>query len=67
MLLLFAGTWKQYSKKATPQLKIMIPNNVSLLNHAYSVSFRCPYHANVMKILEQISSPIVSNALIKKM
>src|SRR5215472_4839450 len=49
----FAGTWKQYSKKAMPQLTRITFHSASLRN------FRCPYHAIVMKTLEIVSNSIV--------
>src|SRR3981081_635082 len=48
-----AGTWKQYSKKAIPQLTMITFQRASLRN------FRWPYHAIVMKILEMVSNSIV--------
>src|ERR1700730_3044554 len=48
----FAGTWKQYSKKAIPQLTKITFHKASLRY------FKCPYQANVMKILETVSSSI---------
>ena len=48
-----AGTVKQYSKNAIPQL----------INTAFQsvidVSFKCQYQANVMKIFDTMSKPIV--------
>src|SRR5664279_57175 len=45
-----AGTAKQYSKKAMPQL-------ARITSHSgRSVNLRCPYQANVMKTLEHRSS-----------
>src|SRR5712664_5032565 len=49
----FAGTWKQYSKKAIPQLTMIAFHRASLRN------FRWPYHAKVMKMLETVSNRIV--------
>src|SRR5260221_4945117 len=49
----FAGTWKQYSKKAMPQLARMTFQSASLRY------LRWPYHANVMKMFEMVSSKIV--------
>src|SRR2546430_9250474 len=46
----FAGTWKQYSKKAMPQLTTITFHSASLRNR------KCPYHATVMKIFEIVSS-----------
>jgi len=49
----FAGTWKQYSKNAIPQLIMITFQRASLRN------FRWPYHAKVMKMFEMVSSRIV--------
>src|SRR5882762_5336029 len=49
----FAGTWKQYSKKAIPQLARTTFQSASLRN------FKWPYHAKVMKILDTMSNRIV--------
>src|SRR3954464_8648971 len=48
-----AGTWKEYSKKAIPQLM-----SVTFHNGTFWY-LRCPYHANVMKMLEIRSRTIV--------
>ena len=46
----FAGTWMRYSKNAMHQL-IM-----AAINHGLSLrSFKWPYHAKVMKMLDAIS------------
>src|SRR5271154_525911 len=47
-----AGIMKTYSKKAMPQLARMTSQSGELLNFG----FRLPYHANVMKMFEQVSS-----------
>jgi hypothetical protein len=57
--ILFAGTWKQYSKKAIPQLIIIIENSPNLLNAGISANLRCPYHAKVMKVLDKTNNRIV--------
>ena len=49
----FAGTWKQYSKKAIPQLTTITFQSASLRN------FKWPYHAMVMKMFEMVSNRIV--------
>src|SRR5260221_1295485 len=49
----FAGTWKQYSKKAMPQLMAITFQSATLRN------FKWPYHANVIKILETVRRRIV--------
>src|SRR5947209_1435988 len=48
----FAGTCRQYSKKAIPQLT-KITSQIGR-----SLYLRWPYHAMVIKMLEQIRSPI---------
>src|ERR1700688_3812911 len=48
-----AGTWKQYSKKAMPQLARMTFQSASLRY------FRWPYQAKVIKIFEMVSRRIV--------
>src|SRR6476620_9789306 len=48
-----AGTWKQYSKKAMPQLIIVTFHNGTFWY------LRCPYHAKVIKILEISSRRMV--------
>src|ERR1700676_1280517 len=48
-----AGTWKQYSKKAMPQLARMTFQSASLR------FFRWPYHAKVINIFEIVSKRIV--------
>lgn len=49
----FAGTCKQYSKKAIPQLITMTKNN------GEDLYFKCPYHAKVIKIFEQTNKKMV--------
>lgn len=47
----FAGTWRQYSKKAIPQLaRITIHSGLSLKR-------RCPYQAVFIKAFDRIKSP----------
>jgi hypothetical protein len=49
-----AGTWKQYSKKAIPQL-------MSVTFHSCTFwYFKWPYHAKVIKILERIKNTMVN-------
>src|SRR5688500_4068441 len=51
-----AGTWKQYSKNAMPQLR----NTTIQSGAAFSRSeAMCPYQAKVMKTFETISSSAV--------
>ena len=55
-----AGTWKQYSNRAIPQLSRMmdsIPKR-SILD----LKAICPYQANVIKVLERISRAMVARA-----
>lgn len=54
----FAGTWKQYSKKAIPQLIKMTPMSGRLENQDISLSRKCPYQASVIKMLEMTSIPM---------
>ena len=51
-----AGTMKQYSISAMPQLKRMTKGSDSLLNQAVLCSFMWLYHAKVIKTLEQINN-----------
>src|SRR5437667_4892258 len=44
-----AGTWNRYSKKARAQLAAIAIQSGACL------TFRCPYHASVMKIFEMMS------------
>lgn len=60
---LFAGTCAQYSKNAINQL-ITITPNIPQLDRSFGVpNFRCPYQANVIKLLDKINSKIVDNPL----
>lgn len=61
-----AGTWKQYSNSAIPQLKSITPINEILLNHGYWTSFKCPYQASVINMLEHRSNPTVISGFIWK-
>lgn len=63
--ILFAGTWKQYSKNAMPQLMRMTIINGSALNFPKPCIFRWPYHARVMKMLEITRSAIVYTPVIR--
>src|SRR5271168_3915277 len=49
----FAGTWKQYSKKAIPQLTRMTFQSAEVRY------FKWPYQANVMKMFEMVSRTMV--------
>src|SRR5579863_1404837 len=57
----FAGTWKQYSKKAMPQLARMTFHSASLRY------LRWPYQAKVIKIFETVSRTIVSTGDVSAM
>src|SRR5579864_6785396 len=48
-----AGTWKQYSKNAMPQLMMITFHRATLRN------FKCPYQANVMNMFEMVRRRIV--------
>src|SRR5579864_8436727 len=48
-----AGTWKQYSKNAMPQLVMITFHRATLRN------FKCPYQANVMNMFEMVRRRIV--------
>lgn len=47
--ILLAGTWKQYSKKAIPQLTRIT------IQRADDLNFRCPYQANVINTFEIVN------------
>lgn len=51
----FAGTWRQYSKNAIPQLTMIANSKFELVN------FRCPYQANVIKTLAISNKNIANN------
>src|SRR5579864_3186322 len=57
----FAGTWKQYSKKAMPQLARITFQSASLRY------LRWPYQAKVIKIFETVSRTIVSTGDVSAM
>ena len=59
-----AGTWAQYSKKASPQEKRMTRIRGQLVEIFISWSFRWPYHANVMNMLESTNRRTVPIAFI---
>lgn len=62
--ILLAGTWKKYSKRAIPQLIRITTTSGRAWNHEYSFSFRWPYHAKVINMLERTSRAIVSKIFI---
>ena len=54
-----AGTWKQYSASAIPQLIRIMAINGSDWNHFMDTNFKCPYHAKVIKTFDSMSSKTV--------
>ena len=54
-----AGTWKQYSKRATPQLMRM--TSMRLKRSRRDLKAICPYQASVMKALEMTSNATVAS------
>ena len=62
--ILLAGTCAQYSKKATAHENMMTRIRGQPEEIFISWSLRCPYQANVMKMLEVIRRRIVQTALI---
>lgn len=64
--ILFAGIWSEYSKSARNQDPSIITYNGMLENCLIPSSFKCPYQANVINILEATSNKIVYNAFIRK-
>ena len=63
---LFAGTWAQYSKKASPQENSMTRMSGQEVEIFISWSFRCPYQAKVIKMFDTIRSSIVQKPCILK-
>ena len=57
--ILLAGTWKQYSKKAIPQLIIIT------FQSGESLNFKWPYQAKVINVFEMIRRNMVLNIRIK--
>ena len=53
-----AGTWKQYSKRAIPQLSRMM--KIRLKRSSRDLKAICPYQASVMKALEMTSRAMVA-------
>jgi hypothetical protein len=53
-----AGTWKQYSKKASPQLNNTISQRAAWCPFLPK-NLRCPYQAMVIKAFDRNSKPIV--------
>ena len=60
----FAGTWQQYSKKAIPHEKAMMPMSGHDFVTPLCCKERCPYQASVIKILLRIRSKMVYNPFI---
>ena len=56
---LLAGTWAQYSKNASPQENSITRMRGQEVEIFISWSFRCPYQAKVIKMLDTIKSSIV--------
>lgn len=54
-----AGTCKQYSKNAMPQLIKITVNSPHLAQTGLSLKRRCPYQAKVMNVLLNTSRPMV--------
>jgi len=59
-----AGTWKQYSKNAIPQLIRITANKPRFLSELISLNFRWPYHAKVINVFDSIKSPMVESPFI---
>jgi hypothetical protein len=55
----FAGTWKEYSNNAIPQLIKIIATRLKFLNQFIWPNFRCPYQAKVIKVLDTMRSKTV--------
>ena len=60
----FAGTWQQYSNRAMPHEKAITPIIGHFAATPVACSFKCPYHASVMKTLLSMSKIIVYNPFI---
>lgn len=63
---LFAGTWKQYSKKAKPQLIRITWNNPNVEKFFHSLNFKWPYQASVIKRFEHKSNNMVIHGFIRQ-
>jgi hypothetical protein len=61
----FAGTWKMYSKKASPQLIRITPIKPMPCSQLIFLNCKCPYQAKVMNRFDKASSKIVYNPFIK--
>ena len=57
--ILLAGTIKQYSKKAIPQLIKMVVKSPAFFKKSTSLKRKCPYQAMVIKVLDAISKSMV--------
>lgn len=57
-----AGTWKQYSNKAMPQLIKIMASKPRFCPQLICLNFKCPYHANVIKVFDITKSPMVKRA-----
>lgn len=60
--ILLAGTWKEYSNSAIPQLINITPARLKPLNQVHCLNFKWPYQAKVIKVLDNIKRPIVIKA-----
>ena len=54
-----AGIWQEYSKSAMPHDKRMTANSGQWVVTFISCNFKCPYQANVMKMLDTTSRRMV--------
>ena len=59
-----AGTWQQYSKNAMNHENMMTPNSGQFEDTPDCCKRRCPYQANVIKMLLSTSSMMVYRAFI---
>jgi len=57
-----AGTWKQYSNKAIPQLISITAKRGRLSRPFICLNLRCPYQANVMKVFDNTRKKMVNKA-----
>ncbi len=64
--ILLAGTMKQYSKNANPHDNRIIRMSGHPVVIFISCNFKCPYQANVMKMLEQTSRRTVRRPFISR-
>ena len=62
--ILLAGTWAQYSKNARPHDRRMTRISGQPVEIFISCNLRCPYHANVIKMLDVTRRRMVKTAFI---